>query len=368
MTAETTRPPRDDRSNDTDVERIGAFLVVTFLFSWSIGAVVVAVTTLDLVGGVVGGVATGLLTVVYMWGPGVGHVVARTVTGEGWTADDRGDGILSHLPRPDTYLRPRIREGWPYYLAGWLLPAALTFLGVGCYFLVFPGQFEALDPVRESLAGAPNAGQQPAWLTAELLVGIVLVSSLTVAIPINAIGAFGEEFGWRAYLLPKLLSLGPRRGLVVLGVVWGVWHWPLTAIGHNYGLEYPFAPVPGMIVMLWFTTIVGVVLAWLTLRSGSVWPPVIAHAALNAIAGVGMYFTSADPVLLLGPTPAGLIGSIPFAVLAAWILLDEERIRPAFAADGGDDGDPGGATPAAFVDAPGGAGSAAAVPDEDGDG
>ena len=38
----------------------------------------------------------------------------------------------------------------------------------------------------------------------------------------------GEEYGWRYYLQPLLQNkLGLRAGVVVLGIVWGLWHLPI---------------------------------------------------------------------------------------------------------------------------------------------
>lgn len=57
----------------------------------------------------------------------------------------------------------------------------------------------------------------------------VVILSLT---GFSVLAGFGEEFGWRGYLLPRLLS-GRRyaRGvLVIIGFVWGIWHCA-TAIG-----------------------------------------------------------------------------------------------------------------------------------------
>src|SRR5215211_9235105 len=39
--------------------------------------------------------------------------------------------------------------------------------------------------------------------------------------------ALGEEIGMRGYLQPRLMSLGRRRALLLVGLVWATWHMPL---------------------------------------------------------------------------------------------------------------------------------------------
>ncbi|WP_048106776.1 CPBP family intramembrane glutamic endopeptidase [Methanosarcina barkeri] len=36
--------------------------------------------------------------------------------------------------------------------------------------------------------------------------------------------AFGEEFGWRGYSLPKLLPLERKKALIISSIIWGLWH------------------------------------------------------------------------------------------------------------------------------------------------
>ena len=80
---------------------------------------------------------------------------------------------------------------------------------------------------------------------------LVLLGVAVLAAPlINSFFTFGEEFGWRAYLQPKLMPLGFRKAMLLMGLIWGVWHWPLIAMGHNYGLDYFGAPWTGMLA--WF--------------------------------------------------------------------------------------------------------------------
>jgi membrane protease YdiL (CAAX protease family) len=133
---------------------------------------------------------------------------------------------------------------------------------------------------------------------------------------INGLATFGEEFGWRAYLQPKLLPLGERKAMLWMGLIWGVWHWPVILMGHNYGLDYPGAPLLGPLAMVWFTLILGIFLGWLTIKAGSVWPAVIGHGAINGMANLGLIFSQGQPNPLLGPAPVGLIGGIGFAAVA----------------------------------------------------
>src|SRR4030042_5224477 len=108
---------------------------------------------------------------------------------------------------------------------------------------------------------------------------------------------------------------GRRRAVLLLGLIWGMWHWPVISMGHNYGLDYPGAPWLGMGAMVWFTLVIGVFLGWVPLRGGSVWPAVIGHAAINGITGIGAIFVRGNPNPLLGPLPVGVIGSLGFALL-----------------------------------------------------
>jgi membrane protease YdiL (CAAX protease family) len=91
--------------------------------------------------------------------------------------------------------------------------------------------------------------------------------------------ATGEELGWRGYLVPALarnLSLG--RVAVVSGLIWALWHVPLIAFaGYNAGTNTAYA-------VLCFTISVvatSLLMAWLRLRSESVWPAALLHASHN---------------------------------------------------------------------------------------
>ena len=45
-------------------------------------------------------------------------------------------------------------------------------------------------------------------------------------------GPLGEELGWRGYALPRLLErTSPLKASALLGIVWGIWHFPALFIG-----------------------------------------------------------------------------------------------------------------------------------------
>ncbi|MFB6268219.1 MAG: CPBP family intramembrane glutamic endopeptidase [Halodesulfurarchaeum sp.] len=291
--------------------RIGLFVVVTFGFSWAIAALIFRGGGLASEGSVAPGLSSvTTLLVVYMFGPALGHLAVRTGTG-------------ASLGLDAAWLRPNLRSRYRWYLIAWFLPGVLTLLGVGIYYGVFPGLFDpSLTLFREQIAAGTTGGTPPRVIAASQL-----VAALTVGPAINTFVAFGEEFGWRGFLLQHLVPLGRREAVVITGAVWGVWHWPVIAMGYNYGLGYPGAPWLGMLAMTWFTILVGTFLAWVTLRSGSVWAAAVGHGAVNAVAGYGILFLAAEPTLLFGPMATGVVASIPWLLLAAWLLWRDDHIR-----------------------------------------
>lgn len=51
---------------------------------------------------------------------------------------------------------------------------------------------------------------------------------LCILLFVSIIPAFGEEFGWRGYMLPRLAQqLTARKAVIVHAAIWWVWHLPL---------------------------------------------------------------------------------------------------------------------------------------------
>ena len=76
------------------------------------------------------------------------------------------------------------------------------------------------------------------------------------------------------------------------GIIWGLWHAPLTVMGHNYGVGYQGYPVTGILAMCVFCTVIGIILSYVTIKTGSCIPAVIGHAVLNGLSGAGIAYSN----------------------------------------------------------------------------
>jgi membrane protease YdiL (CAAX protease family) len=100
------------------------------------------------------------------------------------------------------------------------------------------------------------------------------------------LAAFGEEFVFRGLLQSRFIErYGAYRGLVLLGVIWGAFHFPgdrYSGLSSAAVLEHLLFRVAGCVAM-------GFVLSWLTLRSGSILPATLAHGVSNILIYAGLF-------------------------------------------------------------------------------
>jgi membrane protease YdiL (CAAX protease family) len=185
-----------------------------------------------------------------MWTPGIAALVATF-------ACDRG-----------------ARIGWRL---GPLKYAAIGFLLPIIYALVYYGVAWSSGFGEFSLAGLTAQGDYAAdWGGFRRYVVLLLTSELAIGV----LFALGEEIGWRGFLVPELLRTRSfLQTSLIVGALWAVWHFPLIVAG-DYG--DPSTP-------LWFrlgcflvsVLAISVVLTWLRIRSGSVWPSTLLHGSHN---------------------------------------------------------------------------------------
>ena len=237
--------------------RAMTFVAVTFSLTWIYEfAVVYPIVEGDLssIGG--SGLIQTAAIAAAMFAPAIGVLITRLITGEGFK-----NCVIKPYP---------LKKSLPWFLVAWFGPSVLVLIGVVVYFMLFPADF---DPNGTEFARLIASQLREVGASAELPMGIQMLAIMQIAVgtlfgPVaNFFTCFGEEWGWRGYLMPKL---GDRMrivpALVVSGIIWGLWHAPLTALGHNYGIGYLGWPFAGIIAMCCFCTVVGVFLSYVTIR------------------------------------------------------------------------------------------------------
>ena len=263
-----------------DSRRIRIFLLIEFLL---VGFISIPLFLLKAESG------SGLVmaaSVVFMWLPALTTFLTRKITND-----------KSKLP-----LKPLIKKNWKMYVVSAYIPSIAVVLGASLYFAFFTKHLD----LSFTLLG-------------ELLAAHVLLAPLVF---VNHILAFGEEVGWRGYLLPLLCrKFGVTRGIIIDGVLWGAVHAPLVAFGVNYAGDYPGAPWSGMLMMIVFATSVGVFLSWLTIKTKSIIPACISHGVINALREAPLFICVSNYNALLGPKPSGVIGMSGFLVIGIVLMI-----------------------------------------------
>ena len=206
-----------------------------------------------------------------MLAPAIAHVLTRAFTKERFKPAGKDSMMLGI----------NLDEGkWKVFLFAILIPLVYSASADILLCLTTVGLFDT-SVLPDS--GMPNS-----------MALLIPVSSVSNGV-IVSFAAFGEEFGWRAYMMPKLKSLmGRYPALIVGGVIWGLWHAPLTCIGHNFGTEYPGFPYTGIILMCLYCILLGGILTYVTEKTGSVWPAAFLHGVNNASPSILAAFMNAE--------------------------------------------------------------------------
>lgn len=197
-----------------------------------------------------------------------------------------------------------------YYLYALAYPFAVIALGLVFVSVTKSAPIDfTLTKYGELSPNVPQLSQVPLYIT---------VVNLILAPFINFVPAFGEEYGWRGFLLPKLIQRsGLLGGLVATGTIWGLWHAPIILMGYNYPHH---ADLVGVVSFTVWTILVGFFLGWLRLKSTSTFPAALGHGAINAYVGFGLLIAPA--VDEIGTIPFDVTGLLALFVVAVAAYVD----------------------------------------------
>lgn len=215
--------------------------------------------------------------------------------------------VIQNLKKPwrETLVLARLTVGWNYryYL---VLPVIFTALFIAGLFI---SHFAGL--------ALPAQEYNPAlFLT---FMGLYLATFVT-AWP----KYFGEEYGWRFYLQDRLFALfGGYKGVVLVGLIWGLWHLPLNLMGMNFAKDLFL----GNITYLVYAIAVGIVFSYGVLKTGSIWIAILLHAITDSLVVTG-YPYIANGQVLVAFLPLLLLLGILAAVLLRSRVWNEGMATP----------------------------------------
>ncbi|MGN0551848.1 MAG: CPBP family intramembrane glutamic endopeptidase [Oscillospiraceae bacterium] len=217
--------------------------------------------------------------------PAIANVLTRLITKEGFK---------------NNYLCANFKGNLRYYFCGIGFAAALQFLGA-VMLIVFLIPDYSFKDIEFDIGSA----------------GYVLLSIAYILVDFWYL--FGEEFGWRAYLTPKLEEVMPEPlALIVSGIIWGLWHACPIAEGLNFGFDYPGFPYLGWVVMCVSCTFYGAVLTYLTKKTNSIFPAVICHTAMDMLSVMGVLLPQdADIITGSKSFQSGILVFIPHIIVGA---------------------------------------------------
>lgn len=347
--------------------QVSIFLVLTFALSWGLNLV------LYLTGGYVASAATGMLLQAQMLVPAFVAILLL---------------VFVFSDSPVYFRRFQERSIWFFYF---YLVFTLIFLGFALAGALLPEQANILSAIagslnilallvliamraffgRDAFARAGLVGGKPRhWLlwglafmlfyalqvglnaafglgtavdTSEVIAALgvtgmsenifllaAFVQTVLVGPFLGLLLAFGEEFGWRGYLQWQFIRLGKVRGILLLGIIWGIWHYPVILMGHNY----PGEPVWGIILMTGYTIALAFILGHVMFKTGAIWLVAFLHAVNNQTLSFfyGIIHTPNSPVWSFG---AGVFGVLTLGLVALLLLRDpvwreETGIAPFF--------------------------------------
>jgi uncharacterized protein len=142
-----------------------------------------------------------------------------------------------------------------------------------------------------SAVGQDMESALPPGFTPRMMLMIYFFGGLTVfnILP-GILTGFGEEFGHRGFMFPALYRIKPWVGILAGGLIWYAWHWPVLLIVPQTAKFPLWESVLNFLILGIGSIGTFIYLAYVYVRSRSVWVTSFAHIVMNNSAAALSYF------------------------------------------------------------------------------
>jgi membrane protease YdiL (CAAX protease family) len=256
----------------------------------------------------------------YMPAPLIAGLVVEVMAGKGFLIRSVFKGMRQRLPR---LLVLAVGFWLLYFVLQYgltlLLGNALHVPGVGALptdDAAFRQAVTALIPSGLELSPEVMADVPKWWF----IWVYVFFASLFAGATINAVFAFGEEYGWRGVLQDELAPLGEFKANVLIGLLWGLWHAPLIVFA---GFNFPGQPLLGTLMMTASLVPFAFIEYQARRLTGSLFGPAVVHGIFNGMAGLLLFAAGRDGLIGF---PFGVLGFLTLAAVA--LLMSVLPVKP----------------------------------------
>lgn len=148
---------------------------------------------------------------------------------------------------------------------------------------------------------------------------LIYVVAMAINLLFSFTAFFGEEYGWRYFLQPIMQKkFGLRRGVILLGLLWGIWHLPINLFYYS-----PETSLQSILIQLAGCVGMGIFFGWVYMRTHNIWAVTIIHFINN---NMGAALFDASPSGAVWDWRTTLIGiSIYLIVYTPFLLTKEYR-------------------------------------------
>ncbi len=280
-------------------KRLIIYLVLAFVISWGYILSFVFTGNKELF------LQTNVYGIIGMFAPLLAALITRAVTKEGFSRKTENPMLMGISFR---------NKKWLFFILAILLPLVYIDAGHALKLQIFPEL--KLAASTQSALGLTQERMISSYLN-QIVYGILFT-----------VVAFGEEGGWRGYMLPKLTKLaGIKWAVVIGGVIWGLWHSPMIVLGSNFGTKYPGYPYLGILFMCVYGIFMNAILSYLTVKTRSVWAAALLHGINNAVPSFLGFYVNAYKQSGMNQLVVQGIAAIPvvFFGIIAFVLLAQSN-------------------------------------------